>query len=270
MDVAAVATSLGWSLVEKCAGGEFGAYEVRRGSERAVLKVFAAELDHDALVGSVELTDRARAAGQLAPRYLDVGRYDDRTYSLQEWADGVLPERLSAATAAQMVDLLDTHAGVGAGWSGPAGFTPWWDQIEVLRDAGHDIADELAEVLRDDPGPQFDGDDVVHSDYHFRNVLVRGDAVISVIDWDATAVGDRWSDAVLLMWWCRAAPELATPEAADLLQRVVETNLDDKRLARYAARMARTVLDFNQRTYPRTMARWLASVDEILAPYWRR
>ena len=42
----------------------------------------------------------------------------------------------------------------------------------------------------------------MHRDWHHRNLLVRGETVTAVIDWEAARAGDARLDLVLLNYWC--------------------------------------------------------------------
>ncbi len=269
-----IAQGLGWELVEKCAGGEFGAHLVRRGDEKAVLKTWQPPHDFERITNSAELAMRVRDAGQLVPRYLDVGRRDDVIYTLQEWIDGDVPLRLDLPVARRMVELLDTHAGVAADWGErPAGFGAWWDQHDTFKTAPTDIAalaDEVFDAIdRFDDAP-VTTTDVVHDDYHHKNVLVRDDNVVAIIDWDAAQPGDRWFDAFLLMWWSQVAENDFDPAVAAWLRPHVEAQLDERQLARYAANNALRQLEFFQRVYGGEPAQWIKNgIKQTMAPYWR-
>ncbi len=269
-----VANALGWELVEKCAGGEFGAHLVSRHGEKAVLKSWSPPHDFERISNSAKLAGRVRDAGQLVPRYLDVGQIGDSIYTLQEWIDGDVPARLELATAQRMIELLDTHEGVAADWGGgPAGFGAWWDIHDTFRTAPPDIQ-MLAEEIRD-ANTRF-GDvpvtttDVLHDDYHHKNVMVRGDEVVAIIDWDAAQPGDRWLDAFLLMWWSQVAENDFDPAVAHWLRPLVESQLSERQLARYAASNALRQLEFFQRAYGGEPAQWIKEgVERTMAPYWR-
>jgi hypothetical protein len=268
MDPVAVAGDIGWAVIERCSGGEFGAYLVERGTERAVLKLHQPELDGDAIAGSVALAARVRERGQLVPRYLDVGQRLDCTYTVQEFVPGVIPEPLTQPLAAQMLELLECHAGAAVGFTQPAGFTPWWDASAVVRTAGGAVA-ALGDENNAVPPVAVSDDDVRHDDYHLRNLLVLGGRITAIFDWEGARRGDRRFDAFLLAWTAHAAPELATRDAAAWLRHRVEAMLNDQELAFYAAAVARRFLDFNWRTYPDRIQYWVDAVEAHLAPYWR-
>lgn len=269
-----VAAALGWELVEKCAGGEFGAHLVSRRGEKAVLKVWSPPLDFERISNSAELAGRVRANGQLVPRYLGVGKIGDSIYTLQEWIDGEVPARLELRTAQRMIELLDTHEGVAANWGDRlAGFGAWWDLHDTFTSAPPDIH-ALAEEIRD-ANARFSGvpvttTDVLHDDYHHKNVMVRGAEVVAIIDWDAAQPGDRWFDAFLLMWWSQVAENDFDPAVAEWLRPFVESQLNERQLARYAASNALRQLEFFQRAYGGAPAQRIKEgVERTMAPYWR-
>ncbi len=258
--------------MERCAGGEFGAYLVRRGDERAILKLQHLELGFDRIRRSAELAMAVRDAGQLAPKYLDVGQAPDAIYTLQEWVDGEVPARLNLRTAQRMVELLECHRDVATG-DGPAGFTPWWDRHAVLKAAGGSIAalgEEIVNAMERFGEVPTSMTDVEHDDYHHKNVMVRGDDVVAIIDWDAARPGDRWRDAFLLMWWSQAAHNDFDDDVAPWLRRQVEDALTHDQLAKYASHNAMRQLEFFQRVYGGEPAEWIrGSIERYMAPYWR-
>jgi Ser/Thr protein kinase RdoA (MazF antagonist) len=265
--------ALGWQLIERCGGGEFGAHLVERGNERAVIKVWpdpsvAAEIGQ-----SVALAGRVRERGQPVPRYIDVGVAAGASYSLQEWIDGALPEPLVLAHAQQLVGFLDAHedAAVGIDYDRPRWWREW-DPVAAFGDATgrlRGLADELADIPRPDDLPR-PTTDVVHGDYHHRNLLVRGRRVVAVFDWEGAHPGDRRADLFKLAWWCDAVTDQATRPAARWLRAQAEAALDDRELAAHAADVASWNLDFFAREHPEVLDPWLLdAVERVLAPYWR-
>ena len=267
------AAALGWDLLERCGGGEFGAYLVERNGERAVLKAWPDEVSAVEVAQSVALAAKARERGQLVPAYLDVGVVDTMSYSLQEYVEGALPEPLTLTHARQLADLLEAHAGAAVGlvYQRPR----WWKQwdADVLAHAPHErvraLAEELAEVPPLDALDLPSGD-VVHGDYHHRNLLVRGRRVVAVFDWEGAHPGDRRADLFKLAWWCDAVTDQITRPAARWLRGRIESELDDRELAAYAADVARWNLDFFGRAHPEALDPWLlGAVERVLAPLWR-
>lgn len=205
-----VAESIGWEFVERCAGGEFGAHLVRRGDKKAILKVAQHARAFVSIRNGAELADRARANGQLVPRFLAVEEWGDTGYTLQEFVEGDVPMRLSLPLAQRMIELLDTHIDVAADWPAdkPAGFGDWWAEANTFASApGHirALSEEVIQVRDRSRGTALGTTDVAHDDYHHKNLLVRDGVIVAIIDWDGAQPGDRWYDAFKLMWWSQAA-----------------------------------------------------------------
>jgi Ser/Thr protein kinase RdoA (MazF antagonist) len=264
---------LGWDLVHRCGGGEFGAYLVERGGERAILKAWPDEVSCSEIEQSVALAARARDRGQLVPLYYGVGVADGVSYSLQQHVDGNLPEPLTLEHARQLVDLLAAHVGAAAGatYSRPRWWRAW-DPTVILTSTHprvRALADELAAVAPVD-SLELPTNDVVHGDYHHRNLLVRGSRVVAVFDWEGAYPGDSRADLFKLAWWSLAVPDQITRPAATWLRARIEDELSPIELAAYAADVATWNLDFFGRVHPEVLDSWLVNaIESVLAPLWR-
>ena len=98
---------------------------------------------------------------------------------------GDWPERLVHALLVGDIELFAVHA--------------------PIRAAGGEAAVLLGEII--DVGRSADPSvlrrtDAMHRDWHHRNLLVRGETVTAVIDWEAARAGDTRLDLVLLNYWC--------------------------------------------------------------------
>lgn len=267
-----VGKAIGWTVVRQCSGGEFGAFLVERGAERAILKAWP-DLDSAPEISqSIELARRVHARGQLVPEYLNVGTAAGASYSLQRFVEGELPKPLTLAHARQLVALLEAHrdAAVGAAYDWPRWRRTW--NRSILTSAAprvRAIADELADV------PGVDSldrphDDVSHGDYHHQNLLVRGDQVVTVFDWEGAHPGDRQADLFKLAWWSAARPDHFSPDATAFLTTTVRSTLTGAELASYAADVATWMIDFFATAHPETLDAWLLNaVEQVLAPMWR-
>lgn len=271
---ASVASTLGWTHVGRCGGGEFGAHEVVRGAERAVLKVWDDPLTAAEVGRSVALAAGARERGELVPEYLDVGVVDGVSYTLQRFVEGALPSPLTLAHAQQLADLLDAHLGAATGvaYTRPR----WWQNWDPtptfakLTGRAGALADELADLPSADD-LSLGTDDVVHGDYHHRNLLVVGERVVAVFDWEGAYPGDRRADLFKLGWWSAAVTDQVEPAASKWLRRRVEDTIaDDRTLTAFAADVARWNLDFYGRVHPEVLDTWFVDAAErYLAPLWR-
>jgi Ser/Thr protein kinase RdoA (MazF antagonist) len=272
-DVDRAATALGWNVLSRCGGGEFGAHLVERNGARAILKVWPDEQSAAEIGQSIELATRVRDRGQRVPRYLDVGVAGGLSYTLQEFVPGVLPEPLTLSHARQLVDLLAAHEGaaVGVAYERPRWWREWNAKVILASATGRLGA--LVEELADQPGPDFAGrptGDVVHGDYHHRNLLVRGRRVVAVFDWEGAHPGDVRADLFKLAWWAAAITTQVTRPAARWLRGQVEQRLSPFELAAYAADVALWNLDFFGREHPAALDEWLLdAVERVLAPFWR-
>jgi hypothetical protein len=63
------------------------------------------------------------------------------------------------------------------------------------------------------------GDDVVHCDFTPQNLLVAGDQITGVVDWDGTGRGDRRFDLVTFRFGLHALPP--APSVTDRLDRLI-------------------------------------------------
>lgn len=270
-----VAQSIGWEFVETCAGGEHGAHLVRRGSEKAILKIATSAQSFASIRGGAELSDRARANGQLVPRYLDIAEWRDTGYTLQEFVDGEVPPRMTLPLAQRMIELLDTHEGQASDWpvDGVAGFGEWWTFSDTIENAPahiRDLANEAADARDRLRGTAVPTTDVVHADYHNKNLLLRDGEIVAIIDWDGAAPGCRWYDAFLLMWWSQASTNVIDADVAPWLRPFVESKLNADQLGWYATEIACGQLEFFQRVHPLDPTEWVyESVQNYMAPYWR-
>lgn len=64
------------------------------------------------------------------------------------------------------------------------------------------------------------GDDVVHCDFTPQNLLVEGDRITGVVDWDGPGRGDRRFDLVTLRFGLHALPPV--PEVTQRLDRILD------------------------------------------------
>ncbi len=282
----AVAQRLHLTVIGRLAGGEAGAYGVRtdKGAQ-AVLKVLATHpagtLPH--IQHGIALATRLRASGYPAPRYWDAGIVDGTVYTLQELVAGRVPDVLSVAHANRLVELWSAHAGAAPktdAWARhlttalERGTEALFVDHTVVR-ASHPHAAELVdEIVHETAGVDsaaFGTSDVVHGDFHHRNLLATGEHVTAVFDWEAARSGDARFDLAKLAFWTEvaAAGGQAEPAAAALVkQRAAESIPPDVR-APLAALIALQQLTFAARTRPQLLDWSLAAVDRSLRPLWQ-
>lgn len=150
-------------------------------------------------------------------------------FYLMEKVDGTVyrtPAQTAELTAGQRTQLsrtlVDTlaalhrvdPAAVGlADFGHPDGFLArqvrrWSKQLAASRSRDLPGVDHLAERLASSV-PASSPATIVHGDYRLDNLLVRGDRIEAVLDWEMSTLGDPLTDlGLLLVYWDRM-PELA-------------------------------------------------------------
>jgi hypothetical protein len=243
-----------------CPGGEFGAAFVEWNGRAAVLKYWPyadprrARLEH-----SARRISKARAAGYPTPAVIGHGRVDDWLWHLQDRAIGALvDEPLSNSIVDQLVAANERTAGCGVG-----GEKPWGvDLVDSLRvgledwclhsviaahsSRARDLLDRLVAVGHRIEADDVPATDLVHCDYHHRNMLVDAGCVTAIIDIEACQDGDRRFDLVTLAYWLGLVG--AEPGVAERLRdrTLVETPIE--LLLAYNAHMVLRSIDFYART----------------------
>ncbi len=192
-----------------------------------------------------------RALGAPVPRELHrvvVGRV---TWVVQELLPGAPPPTLAAPALAALQLARGAQHGLGADlglsregptWTGhvhacldPGG--PWADRWRALAGSSPEGAGFVRTALarlRAAPLPALPEDDVVHGDLHHGNLLVDGERLTGVVDWDDAGPGDARADLVTLLLSARAtAPD---PALAAVLLPLVRAELEPDLRWRYATR----------------------------------
>jgi aminoglycoside phosphotransferase (APT) family kinase protein len=281
-----VARALGWRVVRRCGGGEFGAMLVEDGAgRRAVLKAMPDVPPWSGgWAASVDLVERLRATGYPAPRYLRGGAVEGHLYTLQEEMTGVVPERLTAGHAGQLLALAERHAGMGGG-PRPAAAPRWAsyvrdalagahrpERVASLRASRADaarLADEVHERGEWMAAQLVRSSDVVHGDFHHRNVLVDGDRVTAVFDWEQATPGDWRYDVLWLAFWTRVDVRGVDRAAADLVEGRARELLTPAERAAYAGLTTLRILDMFAHHWPDRLALATGWCESLLAPAWR-
>lgn len=263
--------------------GEQGAYALAEGegkaSRRFVLKWQAGTALPPEITAAVALTERLRAVGYPAPRYrlVDVATALGVVYTVQEALPGTpLGGRLDDAVLDQLLALNARQRGPAAvlapAWPrhlatlslhGGAGFC----LLEPMRTHSAATADLLATVQHtaahaEEPAP---AGDVVHFDFQGSNILVQGDRVSGVVDWESARIGDCAFDLATL-FFCADGWEVpvAAGVAARLWQALqVHTTPGLRRL--YLAHMLHRQVDWALRFLgPALIERNLRRAEQVL------
>jgi aminoglycoside phosphotransferase (APT) family kinase protein len=282
--VSIVAARLGLKLGARLAGGEFGAFAVQTlNGSPLVVKLLP---PHPALRltrvnQALELCGALRASGYPAPRYVDAGEVNGTVYTLQELAAGEVPERFTLRQAEQLLEVRHMHERAA-----PEADSTWGsDVLEALTDGNlaqfvdqsivrrggpivAELADRLGELARNLPVEELRDRDVVHGDFHHRNVLADGGHIVAVFDWEAARIVDSRLDLMTLAFWCgRNAGELVAPEAARRVMHEVDTVVPGRLQGVFAGLLALRLIGFWVDLRPERLPMELETVQRFLEPY---
>jgi aminoglycoside phosphotransferase (APT) family kinase protein len=158
------------------------------------------------------------------------------------------------AITERMVDTLVAlhdvdYRAVGLGDFGrPAGYIPrqvsrWKKQLAASTSRDLPGMDELVATLDASTPAESEGT-IVHGDFRLDNLLVEGDRVTAVLDWEMSTLGDPLADVALMLAYQQLA-HLAPASAAVVTDAPLAPGYLDSEavLARYAAGSGRDVSD---------------------------
>ncbi|MFG1603534.1 phosphotransferase [Actinoplanes sp. NPDC049265] len=238
-----------------CPGGEVGAaYVCWPDGRRSVLSEGNARV--------APLLDRARAAGVPTARQELTAHVDGRRVIVQQRLPGTPPATVDAALVRQLIDVNTRLAGLlSSAPSGPrpvdlhlSGDGPGFCLHQPLAGYGGRAARLLDHVHEVGAAlPHITGDDLVHFDFHPRNVLVAGGRITGVVDWDGAARYDGTFDLVTLRFTlAREQPRLVA-----MVDEVLRGR-DPARLRAYWAHMSLRQVDWSIRHHDSsTVEAWL-------------
>jgi hypothetical protein len=258
-----------WHLCGPCSGGEVGAWRACRPDGSQVVFKWVEGRDNGDLGRSVELIGRLRAAGYPIAQYDDVAQLPGVAVVIQAFVEGgrVL-DKVTHRLLDRLLELNATQSGRGGGPSrwrelmthslaeGEDGYCVH----ETLRQHGSGTSVLLQEIeaIGAILAPRLaQAEDVVHYDFHHRNILQDGDDVVAVIDWEGCRPGDRIFDLVTLET-CLIAAE-TDPGVAARLRRQIATEGDADAVAVYVAHMSLRMVDWSLRHHPDEIEMWLGS-----------
>ena len=274
----------GVRLLERLAGGEWGAYlgDIADG-RRVVFKplpvhsIFA----ESRVRAAVGMAESLRVGGYPAPRYLDVVVIDDQVCTLQEFVSGHVPVVLGTQHATSLIELWSSHQAAA-----PVPDRSWGEAlVERLRDPDSPdqrmlrgssdsrirrLAMEMAAVgLETGPG-LFRSGDIVHGDFHHRNLLTDHGRVTAVIDWEGARAGDSRWDLVTLGWSSPPGSGSVDPAALALVRTEVDVSVPTEVRRPLAAAMALEKLAYGLRAGPAARSWAVAITRGWLRPQWVR
>ena len=201
-------------------GANGGAFRVQVGDgASAVLK--AAPWAHpghlDETWRARRVVEHVREQGYPTPAWLGVGATDTHVWHLMELVDAAPAQELTATLLEELMEIVELQAGQACE---PYDHWAYAWRLATGREHGHDLAptlsaavaglpdyspavSSLVERLRlrcaDVPAPR-EAPDMCHTDLNPGNVLVRGGAVVALVDLGNAGSGTRATDLVNLVW----------------------------------------------------------------------
>jgi len=270
-------------LVRRYERGEQGAFALEDGAGRGyVLKRPAYAGYLDGVRGAMAATDTLRETGYPVPRYVLSGAIDGTAYAIQEALPGVPMGDVTAEILPGLFALNALQRGRGLpsaaaptharhAWPMPVVETvlkggDGYCLLPSLQSYSHGTAallDRLQAIVarhRDKPCAR---GDVVHWDFQGANILVEGDRVSGVVDWEGARVGDRAFDLVTLLYYAYAAPDAR--RVREMLWRRALEQAAPGVLAMYLAHMILRQVDWSIRFYDAAVvSRYLRASEHAL------
>ena len=265
-----IAAANGVELIGRLPHGEgTGAYEVRRADgTSAVLKLFTGDVFD--LGGSTELTDALRARGYPAPMIDTAGVVDGVRYEIQQRMPGEPLEQATSDRVGPLRELIQLQRDVGLPGRGPwlddmvssvvDGCTGYCEHAAMIdhSDETRTMLERLRRIADQARGVAISDADVVHYDFSPYNVLVVGDRITGVVDWDGATSGDAAFDLVTL------AAFTYDYSVRDELLAVAATLTEPRALALYAAHMVLRQVDWSLRNHGETEVAWFMGIGTDL------
>ncbi len=260
------AQGLRFSLEGRCPGGEVGAYYAQsHDGERFVFKWSEAPDDFAYLEAVADRVTRLRASGYPAPRYLHPFSVDGGVVLFQEAVLGQWRDDVGHDLASTVLRLNDLQAGLdkaGDDWTGYIRTTlTTGAEGYCLHEPLREHSAESRRIVRwvESVGAAvgtLPEADLVHIDFHHRNMLRDGDELVAVVDWEGCRPGDRAFDLVTFCFgMSHAVAESGVAER--VWQRAGDTTTSDA-LSAYVAHMALRRLDWTIRHHPDELDRVMA------------
>lgn len=218
-----------------------------------------------------QITKRLRDVGYPAPRYICVGNDAGVKYSVQAMMPGKPTPRITAPMVDELIAINRLQAGIGddlpAEWPSRVvdGVVKGFERycvIDTLRrePSTRAMLETLQELVVRHTGEISITGDIVHWDFNPGNVLVDGDRITGVIDWEGACAGDRGFDLATLLFYSYDDREVREP-----LGREVLDCSGHSALAVYLAHMIVRQVDWSMRHHgPEWSAGWIRTANEII------
>lgn len=260
-----------WAVEGRCPGGEVGAYFVTADDHRYVMKWSERPGALGDLGATVERLRPLHARGFPMPLYEPPIPIGDAVVVVQARVEhGQAMDQVSTA----LVDQLLNVAGLKVGVTEPSDDWTRFMRTTLLEGAdGWCVHQSLAEHSADtrailhwatgighDIGSLPSGD-LVHVDFHHRNVLQTATDLVAVIDWEGATPGDHVFDLVTLVFNLVVAE--VDPGVERRLWNEIESSGEADAVAAYVAHMSIRQLDWQIRHHPASVDLWVEKARHV-------
>jgi hypothetical protein len=263
--------------------GEQGAFTISEvdgdRAPRLVLKWWPGTEIPDNLWQAAAITTRLRAVGYPAPRYrlLGVAPPLQVVYSIQEELPGTpLGGRLDRPLLDRLLELnaLQREQAIApcGTWPRPVsdpvlhggdGFC-LLDPLRSYSAATATLLDVVQRLVIAGIGERSPTNDVVHFDFQDANLLVDGDEISGVVDWEGSCSGDRAFDLATLFFYAGVGEDVKADQI-ERLWRLLVAETGPRLLGIYVAHLILRQVDWSIRFHDRAaVAHWLDRADDVL------
>jgi aminoglycoside phosphotransferase (APT) family kinase protein len=220
----------GFRLQGRCGGGENeGAWTVVDAAGTPFVLKWHRRPDRlSGLERARRITDHLRLRGAPVPAYRLIGALPDGVaYWIQTALPGAPAHDLSLDHVRQLLAANDLQAGQALSaeqdWSAYvravvfAGESGWAESLARHSPETRAVLERLRRLVADRETSRLRTDDLCHGDLGLGNVLLDGDTVSGIIDWDAAGCGDRALDLSKLLYGCYRNEPIRTPLQARIV-----------------------------------------------------
>jgi aminoglycoside phosphotransferase (APT) family kinase protein len=222
---------------------------------------------------AARVTTRLRVLGYPAPVYAEIGEHDRWTYAVQEQLPGVpgRQETFTHSILEEAIELNRMHRlrePPNNDWhvelcrSVLVGYETYC-RVDSLRTHSAETlrvlngAQQAAATPWDNSSPTCD---IVHWDFNQANILIEGEHITGVIDWEGARVGDACFDLVTLLFYGYREARVR----ARLLRELRERS-GGRAIRLYVAHMIVRQVDWSIRNHtPDHVAYFLKTADRML------
>ena len=265
-----------YALVGRATSGESGAYLIAgRSGLKSILKFGrGAEFKPQS---AADVTHLLRGLGYPAPRYICVGTYDGERYAVQELMPGTLlrDRELTPRILEQLIGINRMQRGqasaAGDVWMAElrrsviAGLGDYCriDAMQTHSARSAELLALLQRIVVENQNAFCATDDIVHWDFHSGNILVEGNRVTGVIDWDGLRAGDASFDLATLLFYL-----YPHREARDVLRDEALAHSNAGAIKVYLAHIIVRQLDWSIRSHAGETLQYFSQIaDEVVRDF---